>query len=317
MRRTAGALCALLAMGAAAVQAQEPPKRAHHAAIYDAARGRVLVTGGSSPYADGSCCAFFDDVWTFDGRAWSQQAPSGFAQSGQRLAADPRSGAIYSFGGYSGGRSLGHLIRYDGTSWEKVGELPDRPTAEGGLVFDARRGRLVLFGGSGGRGQVHGDTWEYDGTQWSRAAAEGPPGLQAFAMAYDTLRDRTVLFGGMGATPQALNGETWEYDGARWVRVAGDGPSARMAPGFTYDTKRGLFLVFGGSDSTGMLRDLWAWDGRSWRLLANDGPDARAMGALVYDLVRDRVVLFGGRRGWPDDLNDTWEWDGTRWSRVR
>ena len=57
--------------------AQAPPKRAHHALVYDEDRERVLLTGGSSPFDNGDCCAFFNDLWAFDGTRWMALPPSG------------------------------------------------------------------------------------------------------------------------------------------------------------------------------------------------------------------------------------------------
>jgi hypothetical protein len=35
------------------------------------------------------------------------------------------------------------------------------------MAFDERRGRVVLYGGSGPRENL-GDTWEWDGVRWPR-----------------------------------------------------------------------------------------------------------------------------------------------------
>jgi hypothetical protein len=42
-----------------------------------------------------------------------------------------------------------------------------------GLAFDARRGRVVLFGGADASA-VRDDTWEYDGRVWHNVAGRGP-----------------------------------------------------------------------------------------------------------------------------------------------
>lgn len=303
-----------------------PPRRAHHAIVYDDAGGRVLITGGSSPFDNGNCCAMFNDLWAFDGTKWTALPPSGPAMSGMRLAFDPRAKRVVSFGGWIAGQSQTALRALHGAAWASLAPLTEMPAAEPGFVYDSQRNRFVAFGGSGGRGQVNGDTWEYDRSAWTKVvpAGAGPAPRQAFVMVFDERRGRTVAFGGMGVatppTPPAPLGDLWEYDGRAWTKIAaGDGPAPRHSAGATYDSKRNRVIVFGGLGAGGMLGDLWAWDGRAWTRLADaspDGPEPRAMGYIAYDRKRDRVVLFGGRKGWPNDLNDTWEWDGTRWRRV-
>jgi hypothetical protein len=302
---------------------ESPPRRAHHALVYDEVRERVLVTGGSSPHADGNCCAFFNDLWAFDGTRWTALPSSGARMSGMRLAFDSRQKRVVSFGGFVDGRSLSDVRVLERDAWTTLGQHRDMPAAEPGFVYDVRRDRFIAFGGSG-RGQAHGDTWEYDGNTWTKVTSDGPPARQAFVMVYDERRGRTVVFGGSGVgtppTPGPVYGDLWEFDGRTWTQIeAPNGPSARFAAGAAYDSKRGHVILFGGLTREGSLGDTWAWDGRAWTRLAaasSNGPSPRAMGYLAYDRKRDRVVMFGGRPRWPDDLNDTWEWDGTAWRRA-
>jgi hypothetical protein len=313
----AAAVAASAALFWSGISHAQPPRRAHHALIYDEANQRVLLTGGSTPLEGGARFEIYQDLWSFDGTDWTALPPSGFPQSDQALAYDARRHTVLSIGGFNGSQSLAHVLELENGSWRRIGELPDRPTGEGGLVFDARRGRFVLFGGSRARNQAYSDTWEFDGTSWTKLAVEGPAARQAFAMVYDEKRGKTVLFGGSGVTPNEPFGDTWEFDGASWSRVATSGPPARVAAGAAYDAKRGLFIVFGGMSNGAFVGDTWGWNGSEWRQLTAEGPEPRAMARLAYDRARDRVVLFGGRKGWPDgDMNDTWEWDGEAWKRV-
>jgi hypothetical protein len=297
-----------------------PPARAHHALAYDPVARRVVLAGGSTPRDSGRSFEFFDDVWAFDGRAWSSVARSGDRLSGIGLAFDARRGRLISLGGYDGS-ARGDLRVLEPSGWRTIATYDTLRVAEPGVAYDTRRGRLVVFGGSPGRGQANGDTRELDGDRWHRVDVAGPPPRQAHVMVFDERRGRVVVFGGMAVAPAGQRppplGDTWEYDGARWRRLDVASPSPRMAAGATYDAKRGLVLVFGGSGADGMLGDTWGWDGTSWRRLAERGPGARVMGQLAYDAARDRTVMFGGRRGWPNgDLADTWEWDGSTWTEL-
>ena len=302
-----------------------PPKRAHHSLVYDEANKRVLLWGGSSPFADGNCCTFFNDLWAYDGTRWTSIGETGGKVSGVGLAYDTRQQRVVAFGGYTpgsaGGVSLGDVRVLENNSWTARGQHPEILAAEPGFVYDSQRNRFVTFGGAGGRGAAHGAVWEWDGTTWNRsAAAAGPLARQGHVMVFDSKRNRIVVFGGMGTIsqgqPPAQFSDTWEFDGQTWRQFQVTGPSARAAAGAAFDSKRGMVVIFGGMSAGSMLGDTWAWNGTAWQKLSDTGPEARAMGHLAYDSQRDRVVLFGGRKGWPNDLNDTWEWDGTAWKRV-
>ncbi len=317
---------ALTAIAATQLVAQDsaPPRRAHHSLVYDEAGKRVLLWGGSSPYANGDCCEFFNDLWAFDGTRWTSLGETGTRVSGVGLAYDTRAKRVVAFGGYvpgtTGGVSLGDVRILENTTWVSRGRHPEIIAAEPGFVFDSARNRFVTFGGAGGRGAAHGTLWEWDGSTWNRSPATGPAARQGHVMVFDATRNRLVVFGGMGnisqgQPPQQFN-DTWEFDGQTWKQFTVPGPSARAAAGAAFDSKRGLVVMFGGMSGGSMLGDTWAWNGTAWRQLSDTGPEARAMGYLAYDSHRDRIVLFGGRKGWPNDLNDTWEWDGSSWKQV-
>ena len=161
-----------------------PPSRAHHALVYHAAMGRVLLLGGSTPLDGGSRFRFFDDVWAFDGLRWTAVGTMPVAQSGQAVAYDPRDGSVLSVGGYTG-RALGHVLRFRGNEWTVVGEKPGLPVAEATLAYDAARRRFVLWGGSAGLRQIQTETWELDGTAWTAVDAPGPDARQATAHGFD------------------------------------------------------------------------------------------------------------------------------------
>jgi hypothetical protein len=316
---------ALPGLSSERAQSIAPPKRAHHALVYDGQRQRVLLTGGNVPVAGGASNASFNDLWEFDGTRWVALPSSGQEVWGMRLAFDSRRRRVVSFGGISNRRAMSDVRVLENDMWTTLGQHSDMPAAEAGFVYDSRREQFIAFGGTPGDGSAYGDTWEFAGSTWAKVASQGPPARQGHAMVFDERRGRTVIFGGTGPyrpdqSPPRL-GDVWEFDGRRWsVKEFVDGPGPRTSPGAAYDSKRGVTVVFGGVDSSGFLGDLWAWTGTKWRKLADAssaGPVPRATGQLAYDQRRDRVVLFGGRNRWPDgDLNDTWEWDGAIWRRI-
>lgn len=80
------------------------------------------------------------------------------------------------------------------------------------MAYDAGRGVIVLFGGSGTSGAL-GDTWEWNGVIWrQRMTRTMPPARSGHAMTFDAARGRIVMFGGGGPVERS----TWEWDGTDW-----------------------------------------------------------------------------------------------------
>ena len=166
-------------------------QRAHHALVYDAVRERVLLIGGSTPLDGGNRYQFFDDVWAYDGRQWMLLHQSGVERSGERLAYDAGTRTVVSYGGFDGMNPLSELRRFDGRGWTALPAIPNRLVAEGSLVHDSKNNRLITFGGWGGRGVTHADTWQFANGEWSKIDVAGPGERQAFAMVFDAQRNQT------------------------------------------------------------------------------------------------------------------------------
>ena len=290
---------------------EQPGVRAHHWLVYDETRKSVLLCGGSTPV--GNDFVFYDDIWSFDGRAWERVGQLARPESGMRVVSRSEGGLV-AFGGFRGNdTTVGELREWVDGTWRTLDAASDRGVAESGFVLDLARARFVLFGGAF-QGGTRSTTWEWDGEAWQGFDVEGPGPRSTHGMVYDRRRAKTVLFGG---TNGARLGDTWEWDGNAWSEVPGPGPAPRLAPAMTYDAKRERTVLFGGAGSTGALGDTWVYDGVRWQELAVPGPSPRISPAMAYDAARDRIVLFGGRRAWPTDLADTWVFDGTSWEEVR
>jgi hypothetical protein len=192
------------------------------------------------------------------------------------------------------------------------------PTRRAGaaLVYDASRGKLVLFGGAYSSTR-YGDTWEWTPTSRSwedRTKLAGPSSRQGHAMTYDAVRQRVLLFGGDDGS---FRQDTWEWDGAAWTDVtpSGASPPPRQGGTMVYDVSRSRAVLFGGGERDGAnpRQDTWEWDGvaRTWteRTVSGAKPAARMGHAFAYDPIRKVAVLFGGSLGSAYTF-DTWEWDG-------
>jgi hypothetical protein len=232
------------------------------------------------------------------------------------VAYDTRRQVVIMHGGsYDLGRSYGETWEWTG-GWRQVsGEGPGiRDHTQ--LAFDARRGRAVLFGGSGRDPNVAAsDTWEFDGVRWEQVATSGPQGRVHHAMQYDAATQQVVLFGGNVPGGGTLN-DMWAWDGVRWTSI-GSGPARSHARMAFHAGLQALVLAGGGAPSIGL--DALVRSGGSWMLLvASPQPSARYLTDMAYDERRGVLVLFGGGDPLGSALfDDTWELDGTTWRRIR
>jgi hypothetical protein len=181
------------------------------------------------------------------------------------------------------------------------------------MVYDSRRGRIVLFGGVAA-GTTLNDTWEWDGNTWTRVATTGPAPRALHGMAYDLVRGRTVLFGGQSVlAPDAPSlDDTWEWNGAVWTRVEVSPPGPRDHVGMAADPRTGAVLLHGVlAEGPG---ETWSFDGHAWTRLSAAGP-RRGGGKLVFNAKAGAVQLYGGGDGAP--TNELWAWNKGSWVQVR
>ena len=253
--------------------------------------------------------------------SWTQRAVTAPpARSSSPAAYDVFRGVTTVFGGNAGSTTpLGDTWEWNGSQWSPRIALV-RPSARWGhgLVFDGKRGKVVLFGGFDGT-SVRNDTWEWDGAVWQQRSIANPPPARAFhGMAYDSARGVTVVFGGEGAGNVSL-ADTWEYNGVAWtLRPMANAPSPRRAPAFAWDEERRVMALFGGSSGTQALSDTWEYDGAIWAVRpAATAPAARWLAALACDGNCGRLILFGGAsQTLATSYADTWTWDGLQWTQL-
>lgn len=225
---------------------------------------------------------------------------------------------LYVFGGRSPD-PLDDLWTFDLSTdtWTQFTAV-DGPAARFGhnAVFDAERGRMVLFGGQAG-GTFFNDAWAFDVAdgKWTQLSAgeSGPSPRYGAAGALDPAGRFLVSH---GFTDAGRFDDTWGYDlgGGAWAEASpqGERPLERCLMRAVWDDGAGRLLMFGGQ-STGIpfLGDLWQLRQDGWReLAAEPKPSPRNFYAMVFDDEGGRLVLFGGstESGPADDL---WLFDST------
>ena len=307
-------------------KAARPSPRRGHVLAYDLQQKKVLLLDGyqrSDQLEKG-------EIWGWSGQQWKLLATDGPAsRSLSGLAYDTKRNRLVLFGGVgkTGYDDLkGDTWEWDGNRWHSMTDTSIGTRDHHVMVYDAARGKTVLYGGQTSARAWAKDTWEWDGVKWSKLTTPGPGGRAHFAMAYDNKRQRVVLFGGLGEDNRYHN-DTWEWDGATWRKVSDAGPPARARHRMAFDSRAGIVILYGGDGvktepgpGFRVLDDLWTWDGARWteikttKTTKTTGPGPRFVHALAYDAARHKTVLYGGGDG-QKTLDDTWEWDGKTWGR--
>ncbi len=293
-----------------------PPRWNDQAAVYDAARERVLVYGGDhrdpeDPYGCGHRA--LAELWELDLRSaptWRHVGQTGDlppAGPGGSLLLVPEGDVML----YYVGGALWSLAVAESARWERV-TASGAPPAGGRAVVDAANDRVLVHD--------KGSVWAFDlaSAQWTLVPAEGPsPGeLPGCALVWDSREDRLVVFGTTPGTCDARP-QTWQLcfdDPPRW---------SRLEP-FEIPGLAGHAAVF---DSLGDR--LWTWSGWSGELHVvrfgqgvrcirvdppGPRPQPRDLPAWAHDTRRNRLIIAGG-----SGESDTWAlWlgDEPRWELL-
>ncbi len=267
--------------------------RENHHLIVDPRRSRLLEMFGNSSFYPG--CHSRDDPWLPLCRAELRVHPldggpavdleRSFYCSGESVVLDPIEDQLVLFGGCRVTYSCGHIANatfiYSNRTGvmdldrsltplevEVAGESPS-PRTHHTMVYDDRRDRMVLFGGSGASGRSS-EVWTLSlagGPAWSRLepAGAGPPPLSRHAAIYDPVRDRMIVLASRGNSRGPIDSSAvWALtfgDSPVWseLRPAGPQPTGRTGHTLVYDGRRDRMILFGGSErfNSGSDYDLW------------------------------------------------------------
>jgi hypothetical protein len=294
--------------------------RTGHALVYDAARTRVVVYGGTT--SDRACPTLEWDGAYWKG-VWTTNVPP--ATTGHAMAYDAERGVTVLFGG---GNALDETWLYDGTNWTRATPAVSPPgRAQHAMAYDSVSRRVLLYGGTRNPGMTGFDDsylkdfWAWNGVNWTELGGvpTNMPPLRGHVMACDTNRSVTVLYGGKmwGLSLGYFNGivtnwssnvqnpNTWEWNGTTWLNR---NLSLGVVPNsfaMTYDTDSKRILATVGR--SGSMIKLYAYDGVAW-VKTNEGPVgvSLAWGPVAYDAARHEAVVV------PSD-GATWLYRGANW----
>ena len=188
--------------------------------VFDAARAKMILFGGSTPDLE-----IYGDTWEWDGQHWTQVSETGPApRFPGGMVYDPARQEVLLYSGHFA-ESTGEFIQYDdlwawnGSSWRNVtvdGPTPGHRT-HAGFVYEPVTESVLLVGS--GSDTFLGDVWAWDGMKWEEIPTSSTPVRSGHNVAYDPARDRFVLFGGVDRAGGAALKDTWEWDRESWVCV--------------------------------------------------------------------------------------------------
>ena len=278
-----------------------PEPRAWHSAVLDPVGHRMVVFGGRNLHNESM---FFGstDAWTLSldkNPLWSELQPQGTpppASEHHTVIYDPPRHRMLVFGG-SLGSDVWALSLKGNPAWTQLTPEGTSAPAEGAVIYDSRRDRMLVFSGSGTT------VWALSlagKPAWAMLAPAGAPPTETGNGIYDAQRDRVLVFGDPNESA------VWSLTlggSPGWTRLLplGATPAPRSQQTVTYDTARDRLVIFGGYDSVDhyALDDVWALSlnaSPAWTELHPTGwPGLSRIGhTAVYDPHGDRMVVFGG-----------------------
>ncbi|MCI4368641.1 MAG: kelch repeat-containing protein [Thermoplasmata archaeon] len=193
------------------------------------------------------------------------------------------------------------------------------------MVYDAKDGYVLLFGGLSGYNSGLGDTWKFTHAGWkdlSAAVGLAPSPRFGPSVTYDTATQKVLLFGGcpyIGSS--TCYNDTWTYSGGKWTNLSlSAGPSPRRGAQMAYDPVTKVVLLQGGVNGAGTgLSDSWLFQHGSWhKLNPKVVPPAHWLGVMTFDPARHVIIMFGGciTVGCGNDINGTWSFAFGQWTNL-
>jgi hypothetical protein len=246
-----------------------------HAGALDAAGTHAILFGGDTsvtPCGQAPAAAFIGTTWYVDVACGAYEQLDGAAPSPRAKHAMVSTGkTAYLFGGrYRAGKSGAYTLYNDvwafdfsSKTWSEVqtsGTAPS-PRASTAIAYDAKRERLVLFGGNSSTNGLafkpEADTFTFDlkTNTWTKLDTPMAPKARLFhTLVVNPDSDKAYLYSGGDenafAGPFLKDAHALDLASGAWapLQTSGDVPLARINAGGFYDSMHKKIVIFGGHD---------------------------------------------------------------------
>jgi hypothetical protein len=238
----------------------------------------------------------------------------------------------------------GSTWTYGHGSWSNITSTAGNPSGmqtNSRLVYDARDGYILLYGGGSGLAlsQPLNDSWKFQGGRWTNMTGtirDTPPAMRLGPMAYDSEDQVVVLFGGTADNasgyPVASN-ETWTYAGGVWNNSTGPAPPPAGGTdgedpfvALVNDPTDGYVLYFNALASArnpDLGASLWTYHAGVWTNQSAEfvpSPRLILFGGVTYDSTSGTIIAEAACLSTPtfscQDPWGTFSFSGGHWKDV-
>lgn len=237
-----------------------PPAR--HENPGAASKTHFYVFGGNS---NTSASTFYNDLWSFDGKAWKLETANGATGSPAKrdraaICWDDARGKLMVFGGHNASGLFNDLWEWDPTTkaWTDVTPTSLSPSARqfSAMAWEPSSKSMILFGGLSAAGH-EADTWRLlAGRIWRKEApTNSPPARRQHHMVTRFGLDDILLCGGQNPTPTKVQfKDVWSFKGGQWTQIkltTTAVPTTVVANNAFYDEFRQRLNLSGGNNFGG------------------------------------------------------------------
>jgi N-acetylneuraminic acid mutarotase len=280
--------------------ASAPPARYNSAMVYDVAKDRIILVGGTALNAEQNPEPIYD-TWEFDGASWTQVGAAGTPKVVKPVLAYDAKRKETILLGIDATDLSNVMYRYDSTAktWTKLPAATTLPTClnEGHMVYQPTNEKVYWMGGICNTGtQTLDEVFEWDGEKWTKITTTNALiRLYGQAVAFDNVRENVVIFGGSNVGEASGSSATSTYArGTFRFPATNPRPTPRSLSGFQTDPITGNIWLYGGLHESGnaFLEDFWGYRGQQWFPISTaDAPGTCVNPLAAYDSDRGRLVI--------------------------
>jgi len=239
-----------------------PPAR--HENPGAASKSHFYVFGGNS---NASSTTFYNDLWSFDGKAWKLETKNGAAGSPSArhqvaICWDEGRSKLMLFGGHDGSAKLNDTWEWDPVTKAWTDVTPKTPLVSpsarqfSSMAYDPSSSSIILFGGLSAAGHEQ-DTWRLLGGRiWRKESpTTSPPARRQHHMVTRFGLGDILMCGGQNLSPTKVQfKDVWSFKSGQWKLITpttSARPSTVVANNAFYDEYRQRLNLSAGNWSGG------------------------------------------------------------------